>query len=612
MNEIELIKRYLNNINTSYSLLINGPWGSGKTYYWNNIIVPTLIEESHGQKNNGFKPIYISLYGLENHNDIGKLILYQLIPVNKKNQIINWIATIGSKLSTSVASFFNINDIKINPKDLKNISKLKNCLIAFDDIERITPIGNIEKVLGYINYLSEHESMKIIILTNEDMLKNNLPKWNIIKEKVVSEQIEFKPDYKKVIASIISDYKTNAEYFCFLNTNVQLIQTSLCNSGTDNLRSLKYALERYNYFYLAERDNEELQEFQSALFYSCLCISFEYKLGKISPNDDKQIKQLPNHISDNDLLLKEIDNPEQKNNYSIVFYKKYYSNHKLPFLISSKYYDFILDGIVNSDVSNEIINKYKPAKIDSKEVEALNTLQSLSINAVEETNLKELVDIVIVSANKGKYSVMYYPIILKTFKNLIEYNIVNMEVEEIEDIIETGLNMHIQSGIQTYIPFIEQHLDESFFQDKKLQVLRNKVIRYNNIALKKKIKQEIHTAISERSYDIVLEMIYPSGTYKDLNSFFEYIEIEQFTDFIEHAPNSFILETANRIIGRYNHNNFKNEYKYLEVLKKNLDTLNQNLSTGIKTFYINKIIMSIVVVLSDGKLSLGEIDDSFV
>ena len=60
--------------NTDYALLIDGKWGSGKTYYVKNILIP-LIE-----KDKKYKPIYISLNGLNEricyneHNTFIKII----------------------------------------------------------------------------------------------------------------------------------------------------------------------------------------------------------------------------------------------------------------------------------------------------------------------------------------------------------------------------------------------------------------------------------------------------------------------------------------------------------------------------------------------------------
>ena len=76
MTEIELnnyIKHYLEEDKTHTAIMLTGEWGSGKTYYVENILVPFLKNEN--KKN---RCITISLYGLENISDISKSIYMEL------------------------------------------------------------------------------------------------------------------------------------------------------------------------------------------------------------------------------------------------------------------------------------------------------------------------------------------------------------------------------------------------------------------------------------------------------------------------------------------------------------------------------------------------------
>ena len=58
---VESILDYVRSDYTDYAIMINGEWGSGKTYFWNN----KIKNKKDGYSHNGRKytTIYMSLYG---------------------------------------------------------------------------------------------------------------------------------------------------------------------------------------------------------------------------------------------------------------------------------------------------------------------------------------------------------------------------------------------------------------------------------------------------------------------------------------------------------------------------------------------------------------------
>ena len=63
------VKDYLNEDSVDYAILINGKWGSGKTYYWKNYLEKIIIDK-------GITTLYISLNGVDSINEIGKKIFF--------------------------------------------------------------------------------------------------------------------------------------------------------------------------------------------------------------------------------------------------------------------------------------------------------------------------------------------------------------------------------------------------------------------------------------------------------------------------------------------------------------------------------------------------------
>jgi MoxR-like ATPase len=123
MEELEeIVSDYLKANNTDYAILIKGPWGCGKTYFFKESLIPLA-------KQMGFKPIYVSLYGLNDTKKISENVFFQIIPLLGSGP--------GRKFTEIIkvaASAFNINTGKFKANTwLKLDDKM---LLCFDDLER--------------------------------------------------------------------------------------------------------------------------------------------------------------------------------------------------------------------------------------------------------------------------------------------------------------------------------------------------------------------------------------------------------------------------------------------------------------------------------------------
>lgn len=87
---IEVIKSYIAEKLYNYAVMIDGEWGSGKTYFVKNTLIPSLKEKEQEKKKNlnynARKFIYISLYGIKNVDDIGKQIYMENYLDNDKKK----------------------------------------------------------------------------------------------------------------------------------------------------------------------------------------------------------------------------------------------------------------------------------------------------------------------------------------------------------------------------------------------------------------------------------------------------------------------------------------------------------------------------------------------
>ena len=80
---VESILDYIRSDYTDYAIMINGEWGSGKTYFWNHKIRNRIENMTvNGKK---LTTIYMSLYGISNLEEISKKIFIETTQLMDKN-----------------------------------------------------------------------------------------------------------------------------------------------------------------------------------------------------------------------------------------------------------------------------------------------------------------------------------------------------------------------------------------------------------------------------------------------------------------------------------------------------------------------------------------------
>ena len=73
----EEILRYLKDVSYNYAVLIDGEWGSGKTFFANNILTKAINKQEVNLKTNRSVK-YISLYGCKDMTDVQENIAVML------------------------------------------------------------------------------------------------------------------------------------------------------------------------------------------------------------------------------------------------------------------------------------------------------------------------------------------------------------------------------------------------------------------------------------------------------------------------------------------------------------------------------------------------------
>ena len=372
---VESILDYVRSDYTDYAIMINGEWGSGKTYFWNNKIKNKI--ESLKLNGKKYTTIYMSLYGISNLEDISKKIFIettQLMDKNMKKYMDTHDKTIipeYAKTGLDMAHLFGVtqNSDKV---DYESFFSTDNKVLCFDDLERANV--DVIDILGYINNFVEHDHIKTILICNEKELSTKLKSSNLelktfiatylldkegnllkadkpmvekigekieyvfdkandyerIKEKLIGETFEYAPKFNYIINGLLMRYESNPELMRFLRENTSLITSTFVKSGTRNLRILKHALNDFKkVFETVNRcyPNTNLRVLQTMLIFT-IAVSFEIKAGKITKdkfiniNSNEEYKSIlvsSRVLMDNrQFYIKEFDN-----NYYFNFKSEY-------------------------------------------------------------------------------------------------------------------------------------------------------------------------------------------------------------------------------------------------------------------------------------------------
>jgi len=302
---MNILKDYIENKNTNYAIMIDGKWGSGKTYFIKQAL-PQLLENVDKNKDNNKKFAYISLYGTTSIEQISREILYSCLGQKHKGKVetADAIFDVATSLFSASIEAVNIDFSKLS--SLLTKIDIKNWFICFDDFERsCLPIN---EVLGFINQLVEHNHCKVIILTNEEEIGRNALNQNIeekysialkgkeikfscesdksedktskitieqlkdrtkeifnenviykaIKEKVVGFTIKFEPNMDEAFISILElkQFKRNVKDF--LLSNKGFILKAFENYNCKNLRTLSIIFDFIKKIYNTMREKQLL------------------------------------------------------------------------------------------------------------------------------------------------------------------------------------------------------------------------------------------------------------------------------------------------------------------------------------------------------------------
>lgn len=253
-----------------YAVLLNGPWGVGKTY-----LIKRYFEEC-SVPNDGY--IYLSLFGVRTTEDLQRNLFAAAYPIlsGKSAQVL-------SSLTKTGLGFFNLNsDLKLSK--IKQIPKGK--VIIVDDLERCSL--SVHDALGLLNALVEHDGYKMLILAHEHEIAE-AEKAGYLKqrEKLIGQVLLVRSDLSgatEYFFSKISDDWTRA----FFKRHRKEVQSVYEQSEANSLRILQQTLWHFERLCRSlDKKFRAVDEGMLALMRLFLALSFEYRKGNLTRDDLK-------------------------------------------------------------------------------------------------------------------------------------------------------------------------------------------------------------------------------------------------------------------------------------------------------------------------------------
>ncbi|MFR7873839.1 MAG: P-loop NTPase fold protein [Christensenellales bacterium] len=482
---VESILDYIRSDYTDYAIMINGEWGSGKTYFWNHKIRKKIESmQINGKK---YTTIYMSLYGISNLEEISKKIFIettQLMDKNlKKFMNSNSQTTIPeyAKTGLDMANFFGVtqNGDKI---DYKEFFSTDDKILCFDDLERANV--DVIDILGYINNFVEHDHIKTIIICNEKELSTKLKSSNLemktfiatylldkenkltektdepmveriqdtieyvfdkandyerIKEKLIGETFEYNPEFTYIINGLLMRYERYPELIRFLRENSYLITSTFEKSGTRNLRILKHSLNDFKkIFDMVNKSypNTNNRVLQTMLIFT-IAISFEIKAGKITKDKFKNIENNEEYrailvssrvfMDNRQFYIKEFDNTYYYNFKAEYRFFKFIEMYVRTRIFDMKTFKENMDVIINT--------------VDTDKLPGYKKLLTEEYWKISDDQFSSVIQQVIDSVNKGEIQPIEIVKLFAYFSYFIEKNLIDYDIETIESVFLNGMNL---------------------------------------------------------------------------------------------------------------------------------------------------------------------------
>ena len=527
---VESILDYIRAEYTDYAIMINGEWGSGKTYFWNHKIKPKIeAMQVNGKK---LTPIYMSLYGISNLEEISKKIFIETTQLMDKNlKKFMGASGVGSipeyaKTGLDMANFFGVTQ-NGDRLDYAQFFSTDDKVLCFDDLERANV--DVIDILGYINNFVEHDHIKTIIICNEKELSTKLKNSNLemktfiatylldkenklniktdkpmverirdtieyvfdkandyerIKEKLIGETFEYAPEFNYIINGLLMRYENNADLIRFLRENTALITSTFNKSGTRNLRILKHALNNFKKIFDTVTNsypNTNNRVLQTMLIFT-IAISFEIKAGKITKDKFVNINNNEEYKS---VLVSSRVFMDNRQFYIKEFDNNYYYNFKAEYRFFKFIEKYVRTRIFDMKIFKENMEVIRDT-VDTKQLPGYKRLLTEEYWKIPDDQFNGVIDETLDSVTNGRIEIIQIVKLFSYFAYFIKKDLINYDMRTIKSVFFNGMN--ISSLTSTYCANADEELSQVAVEDEFETDMEEILKHFNEINMQLKTK----------------------------------------------------------------------------------------------------------------------------
>ena len=268
-----------------FAVLLEGPWGSGKSHFVNTYFHDRFVESQKKDADAKNPLIHVTLFGVRELSDITTQMFEKAHPIlgGKAVKLIN---TIGSKVG-------GIIGLGLDPKENAGLLEsmaldLKDRILVFDDLER-SPLPLVE-VMGFINRFVEHDKLKVIVVASEkDIPEAQQDEYNGRKEKLIGKTIKVGSEPSEVLDFFTKQLKMT-EVLRAITDNRDRLLATFAASGRPNFRSLRAVLLDYERLAtLADPRLRASSDAMGQLLLNMVALGVEFRSGALN---DKTLRNL--------------------------------------------------------------------------------------------------------------------------------------------------------------------------------------------------------------------------------------------------------------------------------------------------------------------------------
>ena len=645
---VESILDYVRSDYTDYAIMINGEWGSGKTYFWNHKVKNKIESlQLNGRK---YTTIYMSLYGISNLEEISKKIFIettQLMDKNlKKYMDAHGQTTIPeyAKTGLDMANFFGVtkNGEKI---DYEAFFSTNDKVLCFDDLERANV--DVVDILGYINNFVEHDHIKTIIICNEKELATKFKSSNIemktfiatylldkqnelvrgeekpmvekirdkieyvfdnandyerIKEKLIGETFEYAPKFNYIINGLLMRFESNPDLIRFMRENTNLIISTFNKSGTRNLRILKHALNDFKKIYENVNKaypNTNLRVLQTMLIFT-IAVSFEIKAGKITKNKFININSNEEYKA---ILVSSRVLMDNRQFYIKEFDNNYYFNFKSEYRFFKFIEYYVRTRIFDMKIFKENMDTIRNT-VDTENLPAYKRLLTEEYWKIPEDQFSSVIEEIIEDVKEGKIKLIDMVKLFAYFSYFSRKGLIEYELKSLKSMFLNGMN--IASLTSKYCPNVDEELGkiaiEEVAEDME-DILRHFHI-LNNQLLDKMYKEKAEEIM--KCIPMKMEQFYEKFDKECMKvPIFKYYDPVQLFQRISCASNEDIVLIKEKLLDRANRytKQIEPEMKNIKQFKQIVDDYIKGKESTIKIVMLKEFSKSLESILEKYKFS---------